>query len=58
MTLLYDTSTGTPRPYVPQQFRHKVFESLHNLSHPGIRATQHLVTARYFWPGMNSDIRH
>ena len=57
-TLLCDTSTGTPRPYVPQQFRRKVFESLHNLSHPGIRATQHLVTAHYVWPGMNSDIRH
>ena len=57
-TLLCDTSTGTPRPYVPQQFRRAVFNSLHDLSHPGIRDTQRLVTARFFWPGMNNDARH
>ena len=34
--LLCDTSTGTPRPYVPEQFRHTVFNSLHRLSHPGV----------------------
>ena len=33
-TLLCDTSTGTPRPYVPEQFRRTVFNSLHQLSHP------------------------
>ena len=57
-TLLYDISTGTPRPYVPEQFRHTVFDALHSLSHPGIRATQRLITTRFFWPRMNSDIRH
>ena len=57
-TLLCDTSTGTSRPYVPQQFRSAVFNSLHDLSHPGIRATQRLVTALFFWPGMNTDVRH
>ena len=34
-----------------------VFNSLHSLSHPGIRATQKLVTALYVWPGINSDVR-
>ena len=33
-TLLCDTCTGTPRPYVPEHFRHIVFNSLHALSHP------------------------
>ena len=56
-SLLCDTSTGTSRPYVPQQFRRTAFNSLHDLSHPGIRATQRLVTARFFWPGMNTDAR-
>ena len=56
-TLLCDISTGTPRPYVPEQFRRTVFDSLHNLSHPGIRATQRMITTRFFWPRMNSDIR-
>ena len=52
-----DVSTGVPRPYVPEAFRQAVFNSLHSLSHPGIRATQRLITTHYVWPGMNSDIR-
>ena len=55
--LTCDTSTGTLRPVVPAQFRRSVFDHLHSLSHPGIRATQHLVTARYVWPGINKDVR-
>ena len=54
LTLLCDMSTGVPRPYIPQQFRQTVFDSLHSLSHPSIRATQHL---RYIWPNMNKDVR-
>jgi len=56
-TLWCDTSTDSPRPFVPKQFRHMVFNSLHGLSHPGIRATQRLVTARFVWPGINADVR-
>ena len=48
--LLCDTSTGTPRPFVPETFRRTVFNSLHNLSHPGIRASQHLIT----WGGVKA----
>ena len=56
-TILCDTSTDSPRPYVPPSFRRLVFDSLHSLSHPGIRATQHLITERFVWPGINKDIR-
>ena len=56
LTLLCDMSTGVPRPYIPQQFRQTVFDSLHSLSHPSIRATQHLITARYIWPNINKDV--
>ena len=56
-TLLCDMSTGTPRPYVPEPFRRVVFDTLHSLAHPGVRATQRLVTARYVWPGINADVR-
>lgn len=52
-----DMSTGNPRPFVPESFRRIIFNSLHQLSHPGIRATQKLITARYVWPGINSDVR-
>ena len=54
--VLSDTSTATPRPYVPPSYRRLVFDNLHSLSHPGIRATQHLVTERFVWPGINKDI--
>ncbi len=55
--LYCDTSIGTQRPLVPQPWRRTVFNSLHSLSHPGIRATQKLITARFVWPGLNADVR-
>ena len=55
--LTCDISTGTSRPYLPHSFRYSVFESLHGLSHPGVRATVHLITSAYIWPSMKADIR-
>ena len=55
--LYCDTSTGSQRPLVPQAWRRTVFDSLHGLSHPGIRATQKLITSRFVWPGINADVR-
>ena len=34
-----------------------VFDSLHSLAHPGVRATQQLITERFVCPGMNTDVR-
>ena len=56
-TIVCDTSTGVSRPFVPASFRRAVFDSLHSLSHPGIRAIQRLLTARYVWPSINADVR-
>lgn len=39
-------SSGTVR------FRRRVFDTLHNIAHPGIRATAKLISDRYVWPGM------
>ena len=50
-------STSTPRPYVPLSYRRHIFDQLHNLSHPGIRASQKLITERFVWPSINKDIR-
>ena len=55
--LYCDTSTGNQRPIVPLPWRRTVFDSLHGLSHPGIRATQKLITSRFVWPTINSDVR-
>jgi hypothetical protein len=49
--LLWDVSAGVLRPLVPVQQRRAVFEALHSLSHPGIRATRRIVTARTRGPG-------
>ena len=57
VTFLCDMITGTPRPYVTQAFQRAVFNALHSLSHPGIHAMQRLITARYVWPGINTDVR-
>lgn len=56
-TILCDTSTGSPRPFVPDTMRRQVFDALHGISHPGIRATQKLIAHRFVWPSMNKDVR-
>ena len=55
-TLLCDMCTGVPGPYVLSELRHTAFVAFHSLSHPSIRATQRLITARYVWPNINNDI--
>ena len=56
-SLICDTSTAEPRSFVLASFRRAVFDSLHLLSHPGIKASQKLITSRFVWPGINKDVR-
>ncbi|BHF75332.1 hypothetical protein SprV_0501842800 [Sparganum proliferum] len=56
-TILCDVSTPSHRPFVPPSLRRKVFSSLHNLSHPGSRATDKLVSDRFVWPAMHKDLK-
>ncbi|BHF84348.1 hypothetical protein SprV_0902749900 [Sparganum proliferum] len=56
-TILCDVSRGASRPVVASEMRRDVFATLHNLAHPGIRSTQRLVSERFVWPSMNTDIR-
>jgi hypothetical protein len=39
LSIYCDTSTGKPRPYVPAPLRLQVFQSVHDLSHPGTKST-------------------
>ncbi|XP_071445090.1 uncharacterized protein [Hetaerina americana] len=55
--LYCDVSTPSVRPYVTEPFRKPVFDSLHCLSHPGIRASTKLVAERFVWPSMRKDCR-
>ncbi|XP_023816875.1 uncharacterized protein LOC105357974 [Oryzias latipes] len=57
LTLLCDVSTGRPRPVVPAGWRQRIFESVHSLSHPGVRASVKLVSSRFVWPGLRKDVK-
>ena len=51
-----DISTGSLRPLVPVLLRRQLFNQLHNVSHPGVRASRRLISARFVWPGMSRDV--
>ncbi|BHF61005.1 hypothetical protein SprV_0100397500 [Sparganum proliferum] len=56
-TITCDLSTGHERPFVPEALRRQVFNALHNLSHPGVRATVKLTTDRFVRPNINRVVR-
>jgi transposase InsO family protein len=51
-----DISRGAARPLVPALHRRAVFDAVHSLAHPGIRASRRLVTQRFIWKGCNKDV--
>ena len=51
-----DVSTGVLRPLVPVQQRRRVFDAIHGLAHPGIRASKRLITSKFLWKGCAADI--
>lgn len=54
ITIACDTShPGSPRPYIPEPHQREIFITLHILAHPGICATQCLLTQRVVWSGIN-----
>ena len=56
-TILCDTSTGTPRPWVPPSFRKTVFDIVHGLAHPSRRATVKLLKKKYIWDSISADVK-
>ena len=56
VTLLCDISTGTPRPVVPTAWRRHVFDAIHGLSHPSIRATKKLIASKFIWRGLQKQV--
>lgn len=52
-----DISTEAIRPFVPQNFRRKIIQKLHSASHPGVRATTHLVSERFVWPSIRRECK-
>lgn len=54
--IICDTASTTARPFVTKAFRQQVFQSLHGISHPGIKATNKLIS-RFVWPRMQAECR-
>jgi hypothetical protein len=50
--ILGDVSTGVFRPLLPARFRAAAVWSLHNIHHPGVRASRRLVCSSFCWPKM------
>jgi cleavage and polyadenylation specificity factor subunit 1 len=57
VSIYCDTSAGKPRPYITAPLRLQVFQSIHDLSHPGTKVTSKLVAQRFVWPGIQKDCR-
>ena len=56
--ILCDTSTGTPRPWIPVPFRRQLFEAVHGLAHPSKRATASLLKQKYVWDSITRDAKN
>jgi hypothetical protein len=54
--LICDVSLPNHRPVVPASFQRLVFDHVHSIAHPGIRATKRMISAHYVWRGMAADI--
>lgn len=54
--LLCDVSAATPRPLVPLSWQSKVFSAVHELAHPGTKASSRLISAKFVWHGLARDV--
>jgi hypothetical protein len=51
-----DLIGDTFRSLVPRDLWRQVFEHLHEAAHPGRRSTRHLISSRYVWKGLSTDV--
>jgi hypothetical protein len=52
VSIYCDTSARRPRSYVPAPLQLQVFQSVHDLLHPGTKETAKLAVQRFVWPGV------
>ena len=48
--LLCDISQGKARPVVPDSWIRRIFDLLDGLSHPSVRNTKKIISAKFVWP--------
>ena len=54
--IIVDVGNGPARPFVPQAWRKRIFETIHNLGHPGVQRTVQAVAAKFVWPNMKANV--
>ena len=57
VNLFCEISYQNARPVVPVSLRYTIFQAMHNLCHPGTKATLRLLNSRYFWKNMKPDVQ-
>ena len=58
LSILCSEFQGHLRPILPQKMRREIFLKLHDIDHSGKKATLRKIGSRYFWPGMNKDVKN
>ena len=53
--LIVDVSNGPARPYVPFNWRRRVFRVIHELGHPGVERTRQTIADKFVWPSLRED---
>ena len=56
--LLCDVSTGRLRPVFPSAWRRHVFHLLHDLHHPGVSTSVKIISQRFVWRNMVTDVKN
>jgi hypothetical protein len=56
LDLIGNSSTGPFRPLVPRDLQLQLFEHLHGTAHPRRRETCRLISSRYVWKGLSTDV--
>ena len=55
-SIVCDISSVLPRPLVPATWVQTVFDLIHSLSHPGVKASVRLVLCHFVWHNAKKDI--
>uniref|UniRef100_A0A182RV18 Integrase_H2C2 domain-containing protein n=1 Tax=Anopheles funestus TaxID=62324 RepID=A0A182RV18_ANOFN len=55
--LYTDCPGGIVRPYITKSFREQLLHAVHDISHPGTRASVRLMTERFVWADIERETR-
>ena len=53
--LICSSKDNSLRPFIPSTYRRAIFDSIHNLAHPGVKTSVKMISKQYVWPLMKKD---